>query len=117
MERLSHGPFGAGWSRESNPQAKGQLWGIPAWEQPLPQARHKSWSRLWEGLLSRASADSALGVSGDTRDNLQDSWGMGRPNRAIKETREGGKTCARSRASYMGREAGENPSRTSTQPP
>lgn len=64
MERLSHGPVRAGWSGESNPQAKGWLrdgsWGILVWEQQMMKfpitsslsKEHVPVAQLWGGLLS-----------------------------------------------------------------
>lgn len=89
--------FCQGWmSGESNPQAKGWLLGHPsvgAADDEVPyhlfpqQGTCPSCSAM--GRAPQHYADSALGVSGDTRDDLQaseDSWEMGRPGRAIRET-------------------------------
>ena len=103
MERLSHGPVRAGWSGESNPQAKGWLSGHPsvrAADDDIPHCLFpKEGTCPGHSATRRApqqeAADSALRVSGDTRDNLQaskDSWEMGRPDRAIRETGRGEKS-------------------------
>jgi len=103
MERMSQGPVRAGWSGESTPQAKRQLSEHPS----VGAADHDAPRHLFpkQGTCPGCSAMgrapqrdhpySALGVSGDTRDNLQaseDSWEMRRPDRAIRVTRRGGKS-------------------------
>lgn len=92
VERLSHGPVWAGWSQESNPQAKGWLLGIPVWEQqtmmfPITSSPRKKRGPSAMGRPSHQESESAFRVSGDTRDSLQaskDNWERGR---LIRETR------------------------------
>lgn len=110
------GPARAGWSRESNPQAKGRLSGHPrvgAADNDIPCCLFPTKGTCpSHSAMGRAPQTLTL-PSGDTRDDLQaseDGWETGRPDRAIRETGRGGKSVFPEQGQLSGgQELGENP--------
>lgn len=113
MERLSQVPSGLDGAGNPSP-SQGTALGHPSVRAADDDVPHclfpKQGTCPGHSAMGRApqqdDADSAIGVSGDTRDPLQaseDSWQMGRQHRATREAGRGEKTASQSRVSYVGK--------------